>query len=620
MNGRASAKSIDISSLEVAALVREISAQLGGNYLSNIYSAGDAQLLTFGRRDEEKTLVISPRLGSWLTKRLAQRSKTTMFTTSLRGELLRSKLDSVSQLDMDRVFLFVFSHGTNKKELVLELMPPGNIILLDDRRKTIVALRDVRSTQRKVSRGVVYSPPIQARLSPDQVDHETLKPILAKGASVGKALGKGISLPRRYIDEILRRSALRQDDPSPQNDEKVGEVAGAVRAIIAETADPHPCIVKMNDETHLMAIRPTTGEILREGATLSELLEEIVSSVVTEREAHEETPSKRREEEYRVTLSRLKVQLGQLEENSNRLRERANLIRRRTSTEEVMGDREEVREFIPPESLRRIERENSPAAIASILFDQAKINESEAVRVREASASVRKRMEREIKLEAKRRPSEPRESRKREWYEKFRWFFTSQDRLAVGGRDAHSNSILVKRHLERDDVVYHADLFGSPFFILKNGRGQTDEEVKEVAKSTVAFSSGWKTGLGSADAYWVNSDQVSAAAPSGEYLARGSFMIRGKKNFVSKNILQISVGVDHEWRVISGPEEAVMKHAVAYLTIIPSREKTSETAKKILAELRKAVGDKMTFDNTVDDVLRMLPSGGGKIVRGRATR
>lgn len=619
MSSRASARSIDISGLEVAALVREISAQLGGSYLSNIYSAGDAQLLTFGRRDEEKRLVISPRLGSWLTKRLAQRSKTTKFTTSLRGELLRSKLDSVSQLGMDRVFLFAFSHGTNKKELVLELMPPGNIILLDERRKTIVALRDVRSTQRKVSRGVVYSPPAQARLSPDRVDQETLKSMLAKGGSVGRALGKGISLPRRYIDEILRRSGLRQDDPSLQNDEKVGEVAGAVKAIIAETADPHPCVVKLNDETHLMAIRPTTGEVLREGATLSELLDETVRTVVTEGEVHEETSSERREEEYRVTLSRLNVQLGQLEENSNRLRERANLIRRRTPAEGVMVDLEGVRELIPPESLRRIEGESSPAAIASILFDLAKKNESEAVRVSEASASVRKRMEREVKLEAKGRPREPREPRKREWYEKFRWFYTSQDGLAVGGRDAHSNSILVKRHLERDDVVYHADLFGSPFFILKNGRGQTDEEVKELAKATVAFSSGWKTGLGSADAYWVNSDQVSTTAPSGEYLARGSFMVRGKKNFVSKNILQISVGVDPDGRIISGPEEAVMKHAVAYLMIIPSREKTSETAKKILAELRKAVGDRMTFDDTVDDVLRMLPSGGGKIVRRRAT-
>lgn len=33
-------------------------------------------------------------------------------------------------------------------------------------------------------------------------------------------------------------------------------------------------------------------------------------------------------------------------------------------------------------------------------------------------------------------------------------------------------------------------------------------------------------------AYWVKSEQVSKTAPTGEYLSTGSFMIRGKKNFL----------------------------------------------------------------------------------------
>ena len=34
------------------------------------------------------------------------------------------------------------------------------------------------------------------------------------------------------------------------------------------------------------------------------------------------------------------------------------------------------------------------------------------------------------------------------------------------------------------------------------------------------------------NAWWVNHDQVSKTAPAGEYLTSGSFMIRGKKNFL----------------------------------------------------------------------------------------
>ncbi len=65
---------------------------------------------------------------------------------------------------------------------------------------------------------------------------------------------------------------------------------------------------------------------------------------------------------------------------------------------------------------------------------------------------------------------------KKEWYEKFRWFFTTGGKLAIGGRDAQSNTTLIRRHLQENDTIYHADLFGSPFFILKGGKEQTEEE------------------------------------------------------------------------------------------------------------------------------------------------
>ena len=43
-------------------------------------------------------------------------------------------------------------------------------------------------------------------------------------------------------------------------------------------------------------------------------------------------------------------------------------------------------------------------------------------------------------------------------------------------------------------------------------------------------------------AYWVRPDQVSKTAPSGEYLTVGSFMIRGKKNFLPPSTLIMGFG------------------------------------------------------------------------------
>lgn len=44
-------------------------------------------------------------------------------------------------------------------------------------------------------------------------------------------------------------------------------------------------------------------------------------------------------------------------------------------------------------------------------------------------------------------------------------------------------------------------------------------------------------------AWWVNADQVSKTAPTGEYLTTGSFMIRGKKNFLPPCQLSLALGL-----------------------------------------------------------------------------
>merc|ERR1712131_74088 len=44
-------------------------------------------------------------------------------------------------------------------------------------------------------------------------------------------------------------------------------------------------------------------------------------------------------------------------------------------------------------------------------------------------------------------------------------------------------------------------------------------------------------------AWWVHAQQVSKTAPSGEYLTTGSFMIRGKKNYLPPSHLIMGIGM-----------------------------------------------------------------------------
>lgn len=50
-------------------------------------------------------------------------------------------------------------------------------------------------------------------------------------------------------------------------------------------------------------------------------------------------------------------------------------------------------------------------------------------------------------------------------------------------------------------------------------------------KFYISFSVAWDAKVVTS-AWWVHSAQVSKTAPTGEYLTAGSFMVRGKKNYL----------------------------------------------------------------------------------------
>lgn len=606
-------KAVPISGLEMRVLVGEISKLLGW-YVSSIHSLGSNQVFRMKSPDGDADLVVSPTLGAWITKSPAH-GTTSEFTTSLRRELLRLKLERVEQLGLDRVLSMWFSDGERQLRLVLELMPPGNIVLTEGGDRILVALREFKGQHRTVARGRTYVPPPQNRTSPLEVSASSLESMMSREKTVGRALGRGLSLPRRYVDEILAKVALNQEDPLPLPPGKLAEVERAIGDLMDSLGHPTPTLVETPSGLEMMVVQPVRGTVVETAPTMGELMDKAFARSLLEAE-DEPVEEDREAREIEVTIHRLQSEMEGLGKKAVSLRELASRMRE-------TGSPGEASKLLEASSVQaalatRLKSQSSTAAMASLLYDEAKSAEAEAAKIREVEHGLTARLKRTKKAIPKSAVQVVRRERK-EWYQKFRWFMTSEGKLAVGGRDAQSNTILVKKHMDQGDVAYHADLFGSPFFILKEGQSQTEEEVRQLGQATAAFSSAWKTGLAAADAYWVTPDQVSGSAPSGEYLARGSFSIRGKKNFVTKNRVELALGLDGTGRIVAGPEEALMKQSEAYVVIIPSREKSSDSAKKVLFELKKIFGDALGSVN-LDDVMRAMPTGGAKIVRKRDAR
>ena len=244
---------------------------------------------------------------------------------------------------------------------------------------------------------------------------------------------------------------------------------------------------------------------------------------------------------------------------------------------------------------------------ASSYFEKAKKAKKKIAGAKKALEKAREKQKcleekKDVEIKAAEAKKE-KTKRKAQWYEKFRWFRTSEGLLVIGGRDATTNEIVVKKHTVADDIVFHTDMAGSPFFILKcENKKPSEQSLKEVADATCSFSRAWKLGLGSQKIFHVNPDQVTKEAKAGEYLTKGSFMIKGKTNYID-NKINAAVGIADDGAVMAGPVEAIKKHCRQYVELEQGSEKTSAIAKKIL---KKIGGD-------LDEIIRAMPSGGCRI-------
>jgi predicted ribosome quality control (RQC) complex YloA/Tae2 family protein len=216
--------------------------------------------------------------------------------------------------------------------------------------------------------------------------------------------------------------------------------------------------------------------------------------------------------------------------------------------------------------------------------------------------------------------------RDEQWYEQFRWFHTSDGFLVIGGRDADDNEAIVKKYMEKGDRFFHAQASGAPATVLKaTGPSEPSREVEfpestleQAAQFAVSYSSVWKAGQFAGDAYMVRPDQVTKTPEPGEYIEKGSFVIRGERTYFEDTPVGAAVGVavEPQTRVVGGPPAAIAEGAATAVRLEPGQYAQNDIAKMIYRELRERFVDE-TFVRKVaspDRVQEFCPAGGSRIV------
>jgi len=645
---------MELSGIELHYLVNKISSNVSsGYYVSNISSiTKNSILLKLHHPIESDIMLMISTKGIWFTNQKYRPVEENQFLTILSREVERAKINSVSQPGSERIYFIQFVNRDDKeRKLIVEIFGKGNIILCDESMKILWILLPVEVRHRTLKIGSEYIlPPIRGedvlKISLDCLKKSAnLQP---DNTEVVKWLSKSTSLPRKYLEEIILQSAINTKNVNLLNDndieiiyEKTKEITNKVidernhnPSVILDNqglvVDASPITISKetnvrNVESYMDAIdQVLSNEILTMGRSLKT---EVADKKILELEHDLEEQNKAKTSVISKSQSLRNVahelmnlsSMGIQDMNDNAVKTVLKNNDSKIVHENGLAYLDHLNE--------RVKLEQSIPKLSSLLFSRAKELERGAINIDKASEDLKSRIEK-IKNQTQKIHEKIQFNKleSKQWYERYRWFVTTDGHLVIGGRDASSNSAVIRKHMTENDLVFHAEIHGSPFFLVKNAINQENSTfVAETAQATVCFSRAWKDGLSNGDAYWVFPNQVKKGAPTGQFLPKGSFVIEGKRNFSRGIELKLSIGLiqieNKRYRFVCGPSSAIQKRSLVLASLLPGGSDPMYLAKKIKSEFVRVISD---FDSdladylkrvNLDEIIRILPSGQSKIER-----
>ncbi len=663
-----------MTSFDIAAITPELNHVMQRCYVDNIYHIPPRTLLLRLRQPGEPRLHLLIEAGKrlHLTSYILEKpSRPSSFCMALRKHLRNGVITEIGQHRFERIVTLKVNTKEGAFQLVSELFNKGNIILVSPQNVILQALSYRRMRDRNILRGEVFQQAPSSGTNPLELNRQDLDEMKKFGKlEIVRALTKFLSIGGLYAEEILLRTNVNKDVScasltESEMDRIFDQLSPILSTIRAGKVDPQ---VIIDDKGDLIDVTPLP---LKKYAHLKQKPYETFNAALDD--YYTETTTKQRatkvakEDDRRLakqrrilqkqssTLEDLKAKIERNQEIGNAIYMHLNnllfLVQR--IKEEKKGGKawEEIASTIKKEkaagtapaiyfqslepeprvlnvsigdltfplSLRRSVQSN-----ATIYYNRSKKAEKKLEGAKKALQETQVRIEKlqEKQAEKERETRAPPQKRRRKaWYEKFRWFHSSDGFLVIGGRDATTNEILIKKHMEPHDIVFHADIRGAPFVLIKTeGKTPPEPTLGEAAQLAASYSRAWKDMFTALDVYWVSPQQVDKSPPSGQYLKKGSFRIHGSKNYARNVSLKVAIGAKSEEEhlvIVSGPPQAISKQTETYVEVVPGEQKSGQLAKRIRRRLAekapKTLGEQLR-EVPVEEIQRSVPLGKGRIL------
>jgi predicted ribosome quality control (RQC) complex YloA/Tae2 family protein len=650
---------MELSGVELSYLINEIKSNIvQGYYVSDVTPVTrDSFLFKLHHSTKPDIMLMISSKGIWVTKLKFKPLEQNYLGEIIKSHLERSKIDSIHQPGSERIVIFNFKHPVRGlRILVVELFADGNIVLCDEKSNILAILKPIEAKHRTLRVGTVYEfPPRRGIdvLTISMDDFVNMSNNESSGLQVVKWVGRVTSLPRKFVEEIVSRSNVQTETVKNLTLDEISRIYYNTRSLVEEisTSSKHSPILIEDEDGNPRDVLPiptgaTATARTRKVTDYTEAVDQVLSYQIINFGQRLKTTN------IESRLSALLHDISEQDRAKEQVIVKAHTIRK--VARELMSIPYEGQDIEPYEPFTKliqeklvnvfnykgtrylevagedIEFQRNPARMSSMLFQRAKDLERGLSSIDEARSRLVvqiDKLRRQVNSIESKGPA-VRYVRNKEWYERYRWFITSDGLLAIGGRDASSNSAIIRKHLGEQDLVFHAEIHGSPFFILKNGHSldNVGRSLLEVGQATVSFSRAWKDGLYGSDAYWVTPAQVKKGAPTGQFLPKGSFVIEGKRNYVKGLEIQLAIGINkqkEDFFLCCGPLQAIKASSLMYAGLLPGGHDPINAAKKVRTEFVSVLAGStkqielsllhFVKNMSLDDYIRALPTGQSRI-------
>ncbi|KXA89248.1 hypothetical protein AKJ37_01940 [candidate division MSBL1 archaeon SCGC-AAA259I09] len=643
-----------MSGLDIKTCIDELKTDILDSWVGKIYGINESFLIKLNTSNKNiQGLIVEPGRRIHLTFMDHPTPKQPpAYAMFLRKYLSNSKLVEINQPDLERVVEIKFEKE-NEYFLISELFGKGNLILCDEQREIIHPYESKVWKDREIKPGQVYSLPPKKGKNIAEISERELKELIIDAPDLVRGLARNLSIGGQIAEEICARAGLnKKTEPQKMTRKDYKRLFSTIESFLNKENSPQ--IIYENDTP--IDVLPFSFETMRNKEaqrfkTFNRALDNYFQKV-SEKEVKnvKEEKTEKKLKEFKSRLERQEKNIQKLKEKARKTKQKADLISKsHEKIDKILDKLNKIRKTEGWEKIRdelgksKPSRENWAKLIKKIQPNQGKVElilqdfpvelDIRISSFKNASKYYEKNKQFKSKLEgakeAKKKtkdqiqeikekgvkistPRTPKKKRKKKWFERYRWFYSSQGLLVIAGRDAKTNQEIVEKHMEPNDIYFHADLEGAPHLIVKSEGERISEKTEEEAAIFAAIhSKGWRKGLGNLDVYSVKPNQVSKEAPAGEYLPKGGYIIKGEKNYQTVP-LEAAVGlIEIEGNKIPmcGPPSAVQAHSKNIIKLKPGSTKKSNLASEIKSSLDKDFEGEIN----IDELMQILPPGPGMI-------